>query len=229
MPRLMWELALKRIQSKKKQIEEERMDEMIGDKTIEESKDKEYPTNVIDVKSEQSDEHPVETKSEENTASSSILKNDVTGTDENENMKQDDINVLNTNVTSELEKDDTTDSNPGVREHFVNYFGKTCKNCNAVLKQKGKSILPLFELCRLFLGLNNDTCSAMSSSTKSTYSKNHDHLNIVTLPFHSKKTYKFNWINTLKFTFYVLFYIISHWSTKINYRISLMTFFFFFS
>ena len=101
---------------KEKQIEEERMDQMTGEKTVEESKDKEYPTNAVDVKSEQSDEHPVETKSEENTASSSMLKNDVTGTDENENMKQDDINVLNTNVTSELEKADTTDSNPGVRE-----------------------------------------------------------------------------------------------------------------
>ena len=108
----------------------------------------------------------METKSEENTASSSVLKNDVTGTDENENMKQDDINVLNTNVTSKLEKDDTTDSNPGVRERFVNCFGKTCKNHNAVLKQKGKSILPLFELCRLFLGLNNDMCLAMSSYVK---------------------------------------------------------------
>ena len=109
----------------------------------------------------------METKSEENTASSSVLKNDVTGTDENKkNMKQDHINVLNTNVTSELEKDDTTDSNPGVRVRFVNYFGKTCKNHNAVLKQKGKSILPLFELCRLFLGLNNDTCLAMSSYVK---------------------------------------------------------------
>ena len=63
---------------KEKQIEEERMDEMTGDKTVQESKDKEYPTNAVDVKSEQSDEHPVETKSEENTASSSVLKNEVT-------------------------------------------------------------------------------------------------------------------------------------------------------
>ena len=71
---------------KEKEIEEEKTYEMTGDKTVEESKDKEYPTNAIDVKSEQTDEHPVETKSEENTASSSVLKNDVTGTDENENF-----------------------------------------------------------------------------------------------------------------------------------------------
>ena len=106
----------------------------------------------------------VETNPKDNSPSSSMPKNekDLGGNDETKKLMQKDVNILNDNVSTGLEKAEST----GARQHFVNYFGETFKKHNAVLIQKGKTVLPLYELCRLYLGLNNDICSAMSSYMK---------------------------------------------------------------
>ena len=57
--------------------------------------------------------------------------------------------------------------NAGVREHFVNFVGgKTViPNPTDVMHAENK-ILPLYEICRLFLGINRDTASAFASYCK---------------------------------------------------------------
>ena len=150
-------------QTKEKQVDKEKNSEAALQQTEQENdlKKKENPTKTI----EQTDEKPVvETNPKDNSPSSSVPKNekDLGGNDETEKLMQKDVNVLNDNVSTGLEKAKST----GVRQHFVNYFGETFKKHNAVLIQKGKTVLPLCELCRLYLGLNNDICSAMSSYMK---------------------------------------------------------------
>ena len=59
------------------------------------------------------------------------------------------------------EKSDTETENSGVRERFVNYFDK-CRPPN-VMHAK---ILSLFEMCRIFLGINRDVAYAITSYSK---------------------------------------------------------------
>ena len=145
-------------QINEKQIKEQKNSEMAEQQTEQENDLKKKTIN-------QSDENPVvETKPNDNTASSNVSKNeeDLGGNDETEKFMQQDLNVLNHNVSTGPEQEEST----GVRQRFVNYFDETFKKHNAVLIQKGKTVLPLYELCRSYLGLNNDICLAMSSYMK---------------------------------------------------------------
>ena len=78
-----------------------------------------------------------------------------------------DLNVLNQETETEFDNDDTKHSKTGVRNRFVNYLDHTCMKCTPIdLMQKKKGILSLYELCKLLLGCNNDTCAALASYTK---------------------------------------------------------------
>ena len=71
--------------------------------------------------------------------------------------------------TKKQYSDDTSDdtSNAGVRAHFVNFlFGKTVIPKPIDVMHAENKILPLYKICRLFLGINRDTASAFSSYSK---------------------------------------------------------------
>ena len=66
---------------------------------------------------------------------------------------------------SDDSSDDTT--NAGARPRFINFLGrKTVLPKPIDVMHAGNKILPLYEMCRLFLGINRDTASAFSSYSK---------------------------------------------------------------
>ena len=68
-------------------------------------------------------------------------------------------------VENKEKRDDT--SNAGAKPHFVNFLGrKTVIPKPLDVMHAENKILPLYEMCRLFLGINRDTASAFSSYSK---------------------------------------------------------------
>ena len=103
-------------------------------------------------------------KEEENYGTPTVLTISATEIGENEI----DLNMLKQKPeTEESENDDTKHLKTGARNCFVNYLDNTCMKCTPIdLIQKKKGILSLYELCKLSLGCNNDTCAALASYTK---------------------------------------------------------------
>ena len=63
--------------------------------------------------------------------------------------------------------EDTSSTDAGVRECFVNYLGEKAVIANPIDVMHAKNkILPLYEICRLHLGINRDTAAAFSSYSK---------------------------------------------------------------
>ena len=66
---------------------------------------------------------------------------------------------------SDDSSDDTT--NAGARPRFINFLGgKTVIPKPIDVMHAENKILPLYQMCRLFLGINRDTASAFSSYSK---------------------------------------------------------------
>ena len=102
-------------------------------------------------------------KEEENDGAQTVSTIGVTEMDKN----QIDLNMLNQETETEFNNDDSKHSKTGARNHFVNYLDHTCMKCTPInLMQKKKGILSLYELCKLLLGCNNDTCATLASYTK---------------------------------------------------------------
>ena len=63
--------------------------------------------------------------------------------------------------------EDTSSTDADVRECFVNYLGGKTIIANPIdVMHAENQILPLYEICRLHLGINRDTAAAFSSYSK---------------------------------------------------------------
>ena len=109
--------------------------------------------------------------------SSDLVNNEAPKSDENVSLghpetpepvsvvkKEDSVESVK-NKEDTKKRDDT--SNAGARPHFVNFLGRKTVISKPldVMHAENKS-LPLYEMCRLFLGINRDTASAFSSYSK---------------------------------------------------------------